>query len=162
VVRHRPSARVLLVDHRERILLFRGADPAKPHLPFWFTVGGGVEPGEEVTSAAVRELAEETGLRCEHSDMVGPVWVRYASFSFEGQDYDAEEWFFLHRLDGADVGFTVDESDWNDLERRTISHHHWWDLAELATTDDTVYPSQLAELLPKLLAGWDGRTREVH
>ncbi|MBC7679310.1 MAG: NUDIX domain-containing protein, partial [Pseudorhodobacter sp.] len=60
----RTAARVLLLDGRDRVLLFRGGDP---HLPergtWWFTPGGGLDPGEQTVDGAVRELFEETGLR---------------------------------------------------------------------------------------------------
>ena len=56
---------VLLVDDRGWILLqLRDANGAYPH--HWGTVGGMVEPGETVESAARRELAEETGYRAGH------------------------------------------------------------------------------------------------
>jgi hypothetical protein len=31
----RPSARVLLLDETDRVLLFRGFDPHRPHERFW-------------------------------------------------------------------------------------------------------------------------------
>jgi hypothetical protein len=36
-----------------------------------------------------------------------------------------------------------------------------FDAEELGSTEDTVYPVQLAELLPSLTADWDGRVRTV-
>lgn len=162
---HRSSARVLLVDSDGRVLLFHGTDPADPGWTFWYTVGGGVEPGEELTAAAVRELSEETGLDCDPDDLVGPVWVRRVSFRFDGQDYESEEWFFLHRLDPSqwtEQGATVNTAGWTELEHRTISTHRWWWPLELGCATEIVYPAQLGELLPALLSdGWCGRLNEV-
>src|SRR5688572_15916571 len=59
----RRAARVLLLDAADRVLLFRGCDPARPAQRYWFTVGGGQDPGGTLTDCAVRELYEETGLR---------------------------------------------------------------------------------------------------
>ncbi len=42
----RPTARVLLFDDQDRVLLFRGLDPAEPDIRFRFPPGGGIEPGE--------------------------------------------------------------------------------------------------------------------
>jgi 8-oxo-dGTP pyrophosphatase MutT (NUDIX family) len=60
----RRSARVLLLDASDRVLLVRSAqvpgEPERGHA--WFTPGGGVEPNEELAVAAARELREETGL----------------------------------------------------------------------------------------------------
>lgn len=80
----RCAARVLLVDDQDRVLLSEGVDPHVPHLPFWFTRGGGVEVGESLEDAARRELREETG--CEA--LLGPaVWTRAGTFSFLGTTY---------------------------------------------------------------------------
>ncbi|WP_086667789.1 NUDIX hydrolase [Lentzea kentuckyensis] len=154
----RPSARIVLTDPAGRVLLFQGFDPARPQELFWFTVGGGVEDGEDLRDTAVREAFEETGLKLEPEQLVGPIWRRRAVFSFDGQTFDAEEWFFHASVDGE---LNIDTSGFNDVEETTISGHRWWSAEELESTEDTVYPVQLAELLPAIDAGWDGETRPV-
>lgn len=154
----RPSARVVLTDPAGRVLLFQGFDPARPQEKFWFTVGGGVEDGEELRDTALREAFEETGVKLAPESLVGPVWRRRAVFSFDGQTFDAEEWFFHARIDGELV---IDTSGFNDVEESTITGHRWWSAEELESTVDAVYPVQLAELLPTLTHDWDGETRAV-
>jgi 8-oxo-dGTP pyrophosphatase MutT (NUDIX family) len=160
----RPSARVLLLDSERRVLLFNGHDPGRPDTRWWFTVGGGVEQGEDLRSAALRELAEETGIRLAEEDLVGPMWRRRVVFSFDGRTYDGEEWFFLADLsgNGDEVEIRIDTSGFTDVENSTVDGHRWWSVEELRHTEETVYPVQLPTLLPELLKStWDGTVRPV-
>lgn len=159
----RPSARVLLLDRERRVLLFNGHDPGRPDTRWWFTVGGGVEQGEDLRSAALRELAEETGIRLAADDLVGPMWRRRVVFSFDGRTYDGEEWFFLADLsDGDEAEIHIDTSGFTDVEKGTVDGHRWWSAEELRDTEETVYPVQLPALLPGLLgSAWDGTVRPV-
>ncbi|HEX2133790.1 MAG TPA: NUDIX domain-containing protein [Actinophytocola sp.] len=160
----RPSARVLLLDRERRVLLFNGHDPGRPDTRWWFTVGGGVEQGEDLRTAALRELAEETGIRLTEQDLVGPMWRRRVVFSFDGRTYDGEEWFFLADLsgNGDEVEIRIDTSGFTDVENSTVDGHRWWTAEELRHTEETVYPVQLPTLLPDLLrTTWDGTVRPV-
>lgn len=53
-----------------------------------------------------------------------------------------ESWFVV------DVErFEPDTRGWTELERRTHSAVRWWTPEELAATSETVYPSDIVELL---------------
>lgn len=144
----RRAARVLVLDEADRLLLFRGLDPGDPDSgPGWFTVGGGVDPGESVLGAAAREVRGETGL--VDVDLGPPVWVRDFEFRFEGVRHAQQEYLHVDRVTGA----SVDTGGFNDVERRSVLGHHWWSAAELASTADVVHPPQLAELLATALTG---------
>ncbi|WP_235534715.1 NUDIX domain-containing protein [Nocardioides sp. Soil777] len=66
-------ASVAVVDHRGRVLMQERDEHARFDPDRWCLPGGGVEEGEDFRAAAVRELAEETGLVVEphHLDSLG-------------------------------------------------------------------------------------------
>jgi ADP-ribose pyrophosphatase YjhB (NUDIX family) len=70
----RPTpATIAAVVHEGRVLLVRRANP--PDQGCWGYPGGRIEPGEGIVEAAVRELAEETGLVGEALDIFSAVDV---------------------------------------------------------------------------------------
>ncbi|MGB9376974.1 MAG: NUDIX domain-containing protein [Mycobacteriales bacterium] len=147
ILRH--GARVLLVDSLDRVLLFRGRDPGRPDVdPYWFTVGGGLDPGETSEQAAIRETYEETGLRLATGDLVGPVWEDVAEFPFDGRRYRQPQVFFLVRVET----WQVDTSAFAEVEVRTIDQHRWWSADDLDCTSDIYFPPELPALLRRVLS----------
>jgi 8-oxo-dGTP pyrophosphatase MutT (NUDIX family) len=143
----RRAARVLLVDARGRLLLFRGGDPSRPEAgTWWFTVGGGLDEGESLVEGASRELFEETGLRCRVEDLGAPVHEEHSLFDFAGRTLAQHSTFFLLQVDAHEV----DTSGFEELEASSIVEHRWWTRDELRTTSDTVYPEGLADLLDRI------------
>jgi 8-oxo-dGTP pyrophosphatase MutT (NUDIX family) len=142
----RRSAKVLLLDPDGRVLLFSGVDPAQPNRPpIWFPVGGGVDQGETLEAAAIREVKEETGLLIEDPGPV--VMTRHADFAFDGDSYDQNESYFAVRTDA----FVPDTKGWTETEQQVMMRSHWWSLEDLRTTNETVYPERLAALIEHLL-----------
>lgn len=66
-----PCAGAVVHDGQGRLLLVRRRNP--PAAGSWSLPGGRVEPGEESAAAAVREVAEETGLRVRSVRLLGRV-----------------------------------------------------------------------------------------
>ena len=140
----RPTVRVLLLDARDRVLLFemRTGDGRV----FWCPPGGGLDPGETHEQAALRELREETGWS---APALGPLigTRRHIVTWHDGITYDCREQWFLARVDD----LTVDDTGWTDDERFDMGAHRWWSVDDLATTDADLTPSDLADRVSELL-----------
>lgn len=141
--RRRRAMRVLLVDDRDRILLFRdsdlGIDPV-PH--WWITPGGGVDPDESDVDAAIREIHEETGLVIGGEDLVGPIATRTVLHGYSDQVVTQEEAFWLVRT----AAFEVSTAGHTAEELATMTTHRWWTRNELAVADEPVWPADLRRL----------------
>ncbi len=148
-MRERPTARVLLLDAEDRILLLKGRLPADPGGPsFWFTVGGGVELGETLHEAALREITEETGFA---DAVLGPVVWRdeFVLPDATGAPWLLKQYYLVARTAGGEPS----RAGWMPLEQAFTDDLRWWTLEELRLTSEMVYPEGLAELLPDVLAG---------
>ncbi|RKN49324.1 NUDIX hydrolase [Micromonospora endolithica] len=145
----RRASRVLLVDAAGRVLLFGGFDPARPDHRYWFTPGGGLDPGETYAICAARELAEETGLRLPPEAFGAPVHRDVTEFPFDGVWYRQEQEFFLVRVDA----HAVDTAGFNDVERACVPDHRWWSVDELTASGQRYYPADLPAVLARALAG---------
>ena len=156
-MRERLTARVVLLDDDGRVLLMKGRLPSAPNAPgAWFTIGGGVEPGEEVAEAASREVVEETGLA---GVVLGPViWRREAVLALSGgEPVLFQEHYFIARCRGA----TPNRAGWNAAERELIDDIRWWAIDDLLLCEEDVYPPGLAKLLTGLDVAAPGETRWI-
>ncbi|WP_265521319.1 NUDIX hydrolase [Oerskovia flava] len=154
----RRGARVILLDRADRVLLARGHDVDQPERSWWFTIGGGIDPGESEADAAVREVHEETGIRLAAEALVGPVYTRSAVFDFYRRHCRQDEVLYLARLDD---DHELSRAGWTDVELDVVDEMRWWHLPELRAVEIEVFPEGLADLVEPLLGGWDGVTRHL-
>jgi 8-oxo-dGTP pyrophosphatase MutT (NUDIX family) len=147
-LRERLTARVLLLDPADRILLMKGRLPSDPGAPgAWFTIGGGVEPGETLMEAAAREIVEETGLV---DAVLGEVVWRGEQILRDRKQRPVRflENFILARCAGGEPS----RAGWQALEREFVDDIRWWSLSDLAATTEPVFPRDLVARLTGLLA----------
>lgn len=138
----RPTARVLLFDAEDRLLLFLTRwHHLVDRVPRWMTPGGGIEPGESDEEAARRELLEETGLVADRLE--GPVGRTEITVPRVNGDVGiVPATYFAHRADWfepSNAGWTVEEHD-------DVLAFRWWTLEELESTAEPVQPDGFVAL----------------
>ena len=129
---YRPCVGVMLVNSEGRVFVGRRIDNKEGD--WWQMPQGGVDEGEDLKDAALRELAEETGAREEHvtlirqtaepirydlpEDLIGKLW----GCKYLGQ----EQVWFLARFSGSDADIDLDAHDppefcdWKWVEAETL------------------------------------------
>jgi 8-oxo-dGTP pyrophosphatase MutT (NUDIX family) len=148
----RKVVRAVVLDARERILLFHTRDPTVPERGEWWELpGGGLEPGETYLEAVIRELAEEAGLAITPAQVGPPNWRRQASFVYRNVRLDNDEVVVTVRLDGD--GPDVDGTNRVDFEDEDYFGFRWWPVGEVVASRELFYPGRLPAMLTPFLAG---------
>ena len=152
-MRVRPTARLLVIDDQQRLLLVRVHDTRPLHEAFpdmdvyWNTPGGGVEADETHQQAAQRELWEETGIAVDTVDTC--VWLHERILRGDKGPVLLQERFFVVFVPTSVVSLA------NLLPYELDAHqaYHWWTHQELVQSSEQFMPVGLAQLIAPLLAG---------
>jgi len=149
---HRETARVILCKPSSEIFLLKTHfDPEVGLPPRWITPGGGIDEGETVIQAAMRELAEETGLEVSPEALGELIWVTEGRWDWaDGRNHHTYvDHFYLLQIQD----FALDISGWTADEHRDVVEHRWWSLDDLKQSGESVSPPGLVDFLTSHLHG---------
>jgi 8-oxo-dGTP pyrophosphatase MutT (NUDIX family) len=145
----RGTARILPVDAQGRVLLLLGAPLFRHGERFWLSAGGGIERGETLVQAAVRELHEETGIAVDPSLLGEPIGTSVIEFtSFGVLAVTQHQTYFTVAVEDTAVSFDRQGA----LERLTIVEHAWLSAEALASRPERLSDPDLPRLMREAVA----------
>ena len=129
---YRPCVGVMLVNSEGKAFVGKRIDNKEGD--WWQMPQGGVDPGEDLADAALRELAEETGIAGEQVSLIGRLEepMRYdlpeelIGTLWNGRYRGQEQVWFLARFAGRD-----DDLDLQAHETPEFCEYRWVDPEEL-------------------------------
>ncbi|RDC60121.1 RNA pyrophosphohydrolase [Alteripontixanthobacter maritimus] len=130
---YRPCVGVMLVNRAGKVFVGRRID--NKDSGFWQMPQGGVDEGEDLAAAALRELAEETGVTGQHVTLLAqtPEPLRYdlpdelMGKLWGGKYRGQEQIWFLARFSGEETDIDLDAH-----EQAEFCEWKWVDAADLA------------------------------
>lgn len=143
----REAARVLLVNPRDETLLLRFSSRILPNVAeqgfthFWGQPGGAREPGESFEACARRELIEETGLT--DFTLGEPIATREFPVLLSADWVHAVEHYYFCRC----PDFEPRLGALTAKEETYVEGWKWWAPAEIAASEELIYPEALAHML---------------
>lgn len=150
----RNAVRILLLNNN-KLLLMRvedldiGAPGAKSNRRFWCTIGGGIEPGESVQDAALREIYEETSLMPEAIELGPIVWESDINLMLRGTLTRFMELYIVAKTKAQDVRLHQP----TETEQAAVKELRWFTLEDIKRCPDPIFPDSLATYMPDILAG---------
>lgn len=150
-VRH--TSRLIVLDPRERILLIQyqaavASDPdGSTPGAFWYTPGGGVDPGETPEQAALRELDEEAGIR---GVTLGPCVATCDALrdKFIRTSFCRERYFLIRAPSDR-----IDTSRLAETDLDPVLDVRWWNVEDFIAAGEVLIPMSVLPLARRIVAG---------
>ena len=150
---YRPCAGFMLVNAEGKVLV--GERINKKALGFWQMPQGGIDPGEDPETAALRELEEETGIGPDLVEIVAPASrpmvydlpPELLGKVWKGRYRGQEQHWYLGRFSGTDADIDLEAHD--PPEFRAFKWVDPQELPELIVPfKRAVYEAVVAEFAP--------------
>lgn len=145
-MRTRPSARIVVLNQDQQVLLFRFAYSRGilSGLVYWATPGGEVEGDESFEQAASRELFEETGIKLNPGAFGEQIARRQFELTLpDGERVMADDRFFTIKVDNP----LLSKVHLTELECEVMAEHKWWSIEELCSSGEKIFPTDIAQIL---------------
>ena len=134
---YRPCVGIMLINHARRVWVGRRRPKwaAGPSAHFWQMPQGGIMPGEEARAAALRELAEETGVTSVEVLAQAPGWLSYdlpnelLGIALKGRYRGQRQKWFAMRFTGAEREIDVAP---RGLRKAEFDAWRWVDATQLS------------------------------
>ena len=112
---YRPAAAVMLLNVDDMVFVGRRIDSKGSTLDAWQMPQGGLDPGEDAQTGALRELQEETGIAARHVSIIAraarelcyDLPEKMAGHLWGGKYRGQRQSWFLARFTGADSDISL-------------------------------------------------------
>jgi putative (di)nucleoside polyphosphate hydrolase len=112
---YRPCAGIMLANRDGQIFVGQRIDRA-PEGDAWQMPQGGIDEGEDIEAAALRELLEETGITADKVDIIARAQDEYfydlpdelVGKVWKGKYRGQRQWWFLMRFKGDDADINIE------------------------------------------------------
>jgi 8-oxo-dGTP pyrophosphatase MutT (NUDIX family) len=146
----RRTSRLIVLDPADRLLLIQyEAASASPGAPaaFWYTPGGGIDPGETPEEAALRELDEEVGIR---GVPLGPCVAVCAALrdGFIRSAFCHERYYLVRAPSDR-----IDTSRLAETDIDPVLDVRWWRIADFVAAGEFLLPMTALALARRIVAG---------